>query len=182
MAFRPSFIPQNMSFEEYSSLATAAMALASPAEVHVPVISASFLSVNEQKFLQLLSPSLPGRHICCQVQLIRLIKLDKSKLTEQFLKDYQYLLANRSEPEWFFFNLIRLLSLDFVFLNAQGVPTCAVELDGPEHETDLDLIERDKLKAQVLGSAGIPFQRFKNADINNPTKIGALVAWVLSFP
>ena len=182
MAFRPSFIPQHMSLDEYNHLAAAEAALAAPTEVHVPVVSAPFLSVNEQTLLQLLSPSLPGRHICCQVQLIRLVALDESKLTQQFLQDYQYLLANRSEPKWFFFNLISLLSLDFVFLNAQGTPTCVVELDGPEHETDLDLIERDKVKAQVLGSVGIPFQRFKNVDIADSNKVNALVAWVLSFP
>ncbi|MGY0613430.1 DUF2726 domain-containing protein [Luteimonas sp. A501] len=171
-----------MTLEEYKLLVAADAALASPVEVAVPVVPATFLSANEKSLLQHLSAGLSSRHICCQVQLIRLVELDDTQLSPQLLQNYEYLVGNHKAPRWFFFNLISLLSLDFVFLNSQGNPTCVVELDGPEHQEDLNLIERDKMKSQVLSAIGMPFQRFKNSDIGNASKVSALVGWIMSHP
>jgi very-short-patch-repair endonuclease len=88
------------------------------------------------------------------------------------MKNYDYIFRNdttenRESAYWKIFNMVNLLSVDFILADLLGNPIYAIELDGLEHETDVALIERDKIKAHVLNSITVPLLKIRNVELNN---------------
>lgn len=170
MVFRPKNIPAGMSMIEYAEICALSMLIHTPLEVTPPVSAKIFLSRNEIKLLTCLRDWLPNFIISTQVHLLQLIKVEKDDIDDLFMKNYDYIFGddtskNREYAYWKIFNMVSLLSVDFVIIDLFGQPVYAIELDGPEHGTDTSLIERDKIKNHVLNSINIPLLRIANAEL-----------------
>lgn len=170
MAFRPKHIPAGMSMSEYAEICALGQLIHTPLEVTPPVRAKRFLSQNEIQLLAYLREWLPNFLISTQVHLLQLINVDENDINTSFMKNYDYIFGddtpkNRALAYWKIFNMVSLLSVDFVITNLIGEPAYAIELDGPEHRTDTRLIERDKIKSHVLNVINIPLLRIENAEL-----------------
>lgn len=136
-----------------------------------------FISKNELKLLTLLQAALPKHYIFTQVQLTRLVDVDQSAID-----DYNNQNGGASKiTKWQFLNLFQLLSVDFAICDSLGLPVCAIELDGPEHETDPDKGKRDVIKARALGGAGIALCRFYNSQLTSVSGCESIISKVVSL-
>lgn len=172
MAFRPQHVPPNMSMKEYAELCALDQLIHTPLEMPPPVRAKRFLSKNEIKLLVYLRAWLPNYLVSTQVHLLQLIDVDEKDIDASFMKNYEYLVGddtpqNRKSTYWKAFNMVNLLSVDFVITDLLGQPIYAIELDGPEHRTDTSLIERDKIKGHVLSAIKIPLLRIENAELGD---------------
>lgn len=170
MAFRPASIPKNMSMQEYVQVCALDQLLNTPLEMPPPVRAKRFLSENEIALLAYLRAWLPNYLISTQVHLLQMIEVNESDIDPSFMKNYDYIVGddtpeNRKSAYWKVFNMVNLLSVDFVVANLVGQPAYAIELDGPEHKSDTRLIERDKIKAYVLNAIKIPLLRIENSEL-----------------
>ena len=170
MAFRPQHIPAGMSMSEYAGICALDQLIHTPLEMPPPVRAKRFLSQNEIRLLAYLRAWLPNFLISTQVHLLQLINVDENDINTSFMKSYDYILGddtsqNRGSAYWKIFNMVNLLSVDFVITDLIGQPAYAIELDGPEHRTDTGLIERDKIKNHVLSAIKIPLLRIENAEL-----------------
>ena len=87
----------------------------------------------------------PGQHLCPQVRLADLLKVD----------------ASDQKARWAGLNRIARKSLDFVVVDlASGNVVLAIELDDKTHDR-ADRRERDSLVKHVLHEAGVPLARFR---------------------
>lgn len=172
MAFSPVTIPSNMSSQEYADFCALSQLIQTPLEVHPPIRAKSFLSNNEIKFLACLIKWLPNYVVFTQVHLLQMIEVNENDIDNSFMKNYEYIVGDdtpekRKSAYWMVFNMVNLLSVDFVISDFLGVPKYAIELDGPEHQKDARLIERDKIKNHVLSVINIPLLRIDNSELNS---------------
>lgn len=134
----------------------------------LPTKRAIFLSKIERNFFEALTKKFPNCHIFSQVQLIRLVDIDKSKIP-QLKKEFPTFF--QGEPEQYtIFNLINKLSVDFVIANKTGYPRCVIEVDGEEHKTSYSA-RKDKFKSKALENAGITLLRITNKDASDEKKL-----------
>jgi hypothetical protein len=172
VAFRPSFIPPDMTLQQYAESCALSQLIVSPLDMPPPVRAKRFLSTNEMKLLAYLKVWLPNFMVFTQVHLLQMINVEEKDINGSFMKDYDYILGddtteNRKSAYWKIFNLVNLLSVDFILADLVGNPVYAIELDGPEHETEASLIERDKIKAHVLNSITVPLLKIRNVELDN---------------
>lgn len=120
-----------------------------------------FISTNELKLLTLIQSALPKHYVFTQVQLTRIVDVDQTAI-DDYNKGSG---GTGSITKWQFLKLFQLLSVDFLVCDSLGHPVFAIELDGPEHETDPVKGERDVIKAQALGGAGVALCRFYNSQL-----------------
>lgn len=176
MAFRPAFIPSNMPMQEYAQVCALYQLINTPLEMLPPVRAKQFLSANEIALLAFLRAWLPNYLISTQVHLLQMIEVNESDIDPRFMKNYDYIVGddtpeNRKSAYWKVFNMVNLLSVDFVVTNLVGQPVYAIELDGPEHKSEMKLIERDKIKAHVLNAIKIPLLRIENSELASPNSL-----------
>ncbi|PKE27441.1 uncharacterized protein DUF2726 [Rahnella sp. BIGb0236] len=138
----------------------------------LPTKRTNFLSKIERNFLDALAKKFINYHIFSQVQLIRLVDIDKSKIP-QFKIDFPTFFQGESE-EHALFNLISLLSVDFVIANKTGYPRCVIEVDGEEHKKFYSAM-KDKFKNKALENAGIPILRITNEDVCDNVKLNSFL-------
>lgn len=134
----------------------------------LPTKKAKFLTKIERDFFEVLTKKFTNHHIFSQVQLVRLVEIDKSKIP-QFKKDFPTFFQGELE-EYAIFNLINLLSVDFVIANNTGYPRCVIEVDGEEHKKP-SAVRKDKFKSKALENAGIKIYRISNEDTCNAEKL-----------
>lgn len=96
----------------------------------------------ELELFQLLIKALPGHHVFVQVQLSRLIEADKGK------------------DEFFWFNKINRLSIDYVVYDSAMHLVAAIELDDDTHNGSRRQ-DADSRKDQALAGAGVPLIRWR---------------------
>lgn len=167
MAFRPH-IPAGMSTEEFDRLCYLDMQLRYPLEIAPPVRKKAFLSPNEIKLLSYLVPWCPNFLVLTQVHLLQMINVDRDDIDADFIKSNAYAFGDDpGRVYWRVFNMVSLLSVDFVLADRLGSPVYAIELNGLEHEQDPEVIERDKVKAHVLDSIGVPLLKIRNAELSS---------------
>lgn len=122
-----------------------------------PFEKASLLSVPEQVLFQRLKEALPEHHIFAQVQLSRLVRVQKGH-------DFK---------AWF--NRISRMSADFVVLD-KGMNTVAViELDDSSHQKP-DRREADAKKDKALTAAGIQVLRWNVKSTPSKEEIKGLIS------
>jgi hypothetical protein len=179
MPFMPNYLPKGMTFQEFERICYLGQLMNEPLELAPPVRKKTFLSANEIKLLSYLITWCPNFIVLTQVHLLQMINVDKNDIDQNFMSNYDYIFnGDVDEAFWKVFNMVNLLSVDFVLTDKIGSPVYAIELDGPEHQTDHKLIERDKIKTHVLKSIHIPFLRIKNEEL---ASLNALQQKILSF-
>lgn len=138
----------------------------------LPTKRTIFLSKIERDFLDAAIKKLPNYLIFSQVQLIRLVDIDSSKIP-QFKIDFPTFFQGEEE-EYAIFNLINLLSVDFVISNKTGYPLCVIEVDGEEHKKSYSA-RKDEFKNKALENAGIKIFRITNKDACDEKKLDSFL-------
>ena len=166
MPFKAPDIPKDMSAAEYQEICFLEQLLAEPLDVLPPVRKKAFLSPNEIKLFGCLTDWFPKFIVLTQVHLLQMINVDKQDIDQTFMQNYEHAFGSDAQKAyWTVFNMVSLLSVDFVLAEKDGNPIYAIELDGPEHKTDEKLIQRDKIKAHVLNVISVPLLKIKNGEL-----------------
>lgn len=189
MAFSGGNIPDGMSVSEYQDYCHLDQYFSGPLDDFPSRLKAPFLSKCEAKFLSFLKAAHPSSSVMTQVQLIRLVNVDVENLCASW-RDQEGCDPETRPNIKRLIGDINLLSVDFVLLDASGCPYFVIELDGPEHQYDPNVLEawvkiqakkrltssekkirdqvagweRDRLKESAIRCAGLAFKRIKNAE------------------